>query len=373
MIGHVAALAGGLVLLVAGAGWLVKGASRLALTLGVTPLVVGLTVVAFGTSAPELAVSVAAAYTGASALSVANVVGSNIFNILAILGASALAAPLAVNRQLVRLDVPVMIGASILLYVLAADGSIGFLDSLLLAGLVVAYTVFLITKARREKAIDTGAGSEADVAGPASAKRMSLPPNLGLIALGTGGLVVGSRLLVLGAVGLARAFGVSEAVIGLTIVAAGTSLPELATSVVAALKGARDISIGNLVGSNIFNIFSVLGFSGLAAGGGLAVTPDILAADLPLMVVVALVCLPVFRAGYAIARWEGAVLAGSYVLYIVWTVMRAAASPALGIFNGIMFDFVFPALIVGVFMMLILALHKEEAAGRDGRGGSHER
>lgn len=364
MIGHAAALAGGLALLIVGAGWLVKGASRLAMALGVTPLVVGLTVVAFGTSAPELAVSVAAAYSGAASLSVANVVGSNIFNILAILGASALAVPLPVDRQLVRLDLPVMIGASVLLCVLAADGSIGFLDGLLLAALIVVYTVFLIGKTRRERQAAKGAFVEAEVAGPASAKRMELPPNLGLIAAGIAGLVFGSRFLVLGAVGLARALGVSEAVIGLTIVAAGTSLPELATSVVAALKGARDISIGNLIGSNTFNILSVLGFSGLASGGRLAVAPSVLAADLPLMVAVALACLPVFRAGYKVTRWEGAVLAGSYLLYIVWTVLRATASPALGPFNAIMFGAVFPVLIVGLTAMLVISLHGEEAGAR---------
>ncbi|HPW18990.1 MAG TPA: calcium/sodium antiporter [Candidatus Aminicenantes bacterium] len=363
MIGDAALLAGGLVLLVAGAGWLVKGASRLAVALGVTPLVVGLTVVAFGTSAPELAVSVAAAYSGASALSVANVVGSNIFNILAILGVSALAAPLAVDRRLVRLDVPVMIGASVLLFVLAADGSIGMLDGLLLAGLIVAYTGFLVGQARRDREA-SGAGAAAEVAGPASARRMALPPNLALIALGVAALVLGSRFLVLGAVGLARALGVSEAVIGLTIVAAGTSLPELATSVVAALKGARDISIGNLVGSNIFNILSVLGFSGLAAGGRLVVAPDILAADLPLMIAAAAVCLPLFRAGYKVTRGEGAVLTGLYLAYIAWTVMRATSSPALGAFTGIMFDLVFPALIVGLAVMLIGAVREEEAAAR---------
>jgi cation:H+ antiporter len=364
MIGHAGTLLAGLALLIVGAGWLVKGASRLAMALGVTPLVVGLTVVAFGTSAPELAVSVAAAYSEASSLSVANVVGSNIFNVLAILGASALAAPLAVDRQLVRLDVPVMIGASVLLYILAADGSIGILDGFLLAGLIVAYTIFLIAKSRREREKAAGAAAEAEVAGPVSAKRMAFMPNLWLIVAGIAGLVFGSRLLVLGAVGLARTFGVSEAVIGLTIVAAGTSMPELATSVVAALKGARDISIGNLVGSNIFNILSVLGFSGLASGGRLAVAPSVLAADLPLMVAVALLCLPVFRAGYAVTRWEGAVLAGSYLLYIIWTVMRATASPALGVFNRIMFDLVFPALIVGIALMLIISLHREAVAGR---------
>ncbi len=364
MIGYWAALAGGLVSLVWGAHLLVKGASRLALAAGIAPLVIGLTIVAFGTSAPELAVSVAAAYSGSSALSVANVVGSNHFNILCILGLSALVAPLAVNRQLVRLDVPVMIGASVLLYVLAADGAIGFLDSLLLAGIIVAYTAYLIAEARRGRVRISVEVAESEVAGPASARRMALVPNLGLIAAGVAGLVLGSRLLVQGAVGLARAFGVGEVVIGLTIVAAGTSLPELATSVVAALKGARDIAIGNIVGSNIFNILSVLGFSGLAARGRLAVAPDVLAFDLPLMVAVAFACLPLFRTGYSLSRANGAVLFGSYVLYIVSTVMKATGSPLLRAYNGLMIQVVIPALIVGLVVALIAAL------GREARGTS---
>jgi cation:H+ antiporter len=365
MIGHWAALAGGLAVLIIGAGWLVKGASRLALTAGITPLVVGLTVVAFGTSAPELAVSVAAAYSGAPTLSVANVVGSNIFNILCILGVSALAAPLAVDRQLVRFDVPVMIGASFLLYSLAADGLIGTLDSVLLAGLVITYTAYLIAEARRGRKKAPGPSAEAGIAGPASARRMSLLPNLGLIAVGIAGLAVGSRMLVVGAIGLARAFGVSEAVIGLTIVAAGTGLPELATSAMAALKGARDLAIGNIVGSNIFNIFSVLGFSGLAARGRLAVGPNILKVDIPVMIVVSLVCLPLFRSGYELSRGNGAVFFGSYVLFIVWTVLKATASPGLRILNGIMFEALFPALLIGIVVSLVLALRKEAAERRD--------
>ncbi len=364
MIAHFAVLAAGLAVLILGADWLVKGASRLALAAGVTPLVIGLTIVAFGTSAPELAVSVAAAFSGASTLSVANVVGSNLFNILAILGLSALVAPLAVDRQLVRLDVPVMIGASVLLYVLAADGAIGFLDSLLLASLVVAYTLFLIAEARRERAAAAPAETEPRPAGRASSRRLALLPNLGLIVLGVGALVAGSRALVWAATGLAKTFGVSDAVIGLTIVAAGTSLPELATSVVAAFKGARDIAIGNLVGSNIFNIFSVLGFSGLAARGGLLVEPGLLTADIPLAVVVALACLPLFRTGYRLTRWNGALFAGSYVLYIVWTLMRAGGSPALPVFNRVMFDLVFPALIVGMVVTLVVSLRREDAVGR---------
>jgi cation:H+ antiporter len=241
-----------------------------------------------------------------------------------------------------------------------------------LVGLLAAYTIFLIAEARRERSAERASGEEAEVAGPAAAKRLAFVPNLSLIAGGVGGLVLGSRFLVKGAVGLARGFGISEAIIGLTIVAVGTSLPELATSVVAALRGARDISIGNLIGSNIFNIFSVLGFSGLVARGGLAVAPDVLAGDIPLMVVVALACLPLFRAGFVISRWNGAFFFGSYVLFVVWTLLRATASPALGIFRRLIFDAVLPAFIIGVVVSIILSLRKEEAGRSKGGGGSLE-
>ena len=294
-------------------------------------------------------------------MSVANVVGSNIFNVLFILGASALIAPLVVNRQLVRFDVPVLIGASVLLYVLAADGSIGFLDSLLLAGLVIAYTSYLIVEAR----VGRGQGRPRR----RRTSRSPAPPPPGgwpssriwrLIVAGIAGLVLGSHLLVRGAIGLARAFGVSEVVIGLTIVAAGTGLPELATSVVAALKGARDIAIGNIIGSNIFNILSVLGFSGLASRGRLAVAPEVLAVDIPVAAIVAAACLPLFRTRYEFTRWNGAFFLGGYVLYIAWIVLKATGSRALGAFNGILFDVVFPALIIGMTVSFVLALRKEK-------------
>jgi cation:H+ antiporter len=364
VIAQASALAGGMLILLVGAGWLVKGAARLASAAGVAPLVIGLTVVAFGTSAPELAVSVAAAFSGVSTLSVANAVGSNIFNILCVLGLSALAAPLTINRQLVRLDVPVMIGASLLLYVLAADGLIGTLDSLLLAGLVIAYTAFLVAEARRARTLAPRAVGESGQTAPGANPRIPVLRDLGLVALGIGGLVLGSHWLVRGAVGLARALGVSETAIGLTVVAAGTGLPELATSVVAGLKGERDLAVGNIIGSNIFNVLSVLGFSGLVAGRGLVVAPDMLSADIPLMIVVSLACLPLFRAGYVLSRQKGAFFFGSYVLFIIWTVLRATGSPSLGRYNGLMFDVVLPAFIIGVVATLVLSLRKEEAEGR---------
>ncbi len=247
----------GTVLLVAGAEFLVRGASKLAVSVGISPLVVGLTVVAFGTSAPELAVSTYAAFTGEAEIAIGNVVGSNIFNILFILGVSAMITPLVVAQQLIRLDIPIMIGVSILLLILGVDGKIGHIDGLLLFSMVVAYTVFLIRQSRKEsRAVREEYEREFGV-GKEEKTPHAWKIDLAYMVGGALMLVLGSRWLVDGAVRVAVDLGVSELVIGLTIIAIGTSLPEVATSVVASLRGERDIAVGNVVGSNIFNILAV--------------------------------------------------------------------------------------------------------------------
>ena len=322
MLLNIGLIIGGFVVLVFGADWLVKGASRLALSLGMTPLVVGLTVVAFGTSAPELAVSVASAWSGQADLAVGNVVGSNIANVLLILGVSAVVAPLVVNQQLVRLDVPIMLGASVLFYVLALDGRISLADGAILSASIVLYVAFLIRQSRREKnsavlteyegAVESGGNLLTDIAWML----------VGLVAL-----VAGAQLLVEGAVSLARAFGVSELMIGLTVLAIGTSLPELATSVVAALRGERDIAVGNVVGSNIFNLLSVLGLTGLASLGQLPVAPAALALDIPVMLGVALLCMPIFRAGFTVTRANGMFFLLCYAAYLSWLIVSNSGTP----------------------------------------------
>jgi cation:H+ antiporter len=304
----------GLVVLIAGAELLVRGASRLALAVGLTPLVVGLTVVAFGTSAPELAVSVGAGRAGLDGLALGNVVGSNVFNVLFILGLTSVIAPLVVARQLVRLDVPVMIGASALVVVLAADGRISTLDGAVLAGLLVAYLGWLL-RAGRSPAAEASPLDPTPAATAPTRPRTRLVLDVGLVLGGLGLLVLGSRWLVGGATGIATALGVSELVVGLTIVAAGTSMPEVATSVVATLRGQRDLAIGNVVGSNVFNLLGILGVAALATPGGLAVPDAVQAFDAWVMLAVAVVCLPIFVSGYGIARWEGAVLLAGYVAY----------------------------------------------------------
>lgn len=308
-------------MLVGGAEALVRGASGLATRLGISPLVVGLTVVAFGTSAPELAVTLVAAIKGTGDLAFGNVVGSNLFNGLAILGLSALVAPLVVDRKLVRFDVPAMIAASVAVGLMALDGGIGRLDgAVLLAGLV-AYIAVSVRKERRRMQVEDRAGDHPKVAGGGGRLRIAWLV-VGVVG-GLGLLVLGSHLLVTGAVQVARAFGVSERVIGLTLVAAGTSLPELATSVVASVRGERDIAVGNIVGSNLFNLLCVLAFSATILP--LPVAADALHLDVPVMVGAAVLCFPIFRRGRFISRPEGATLLVIFATYMTWVLMTSRA------------------------------------------------
>lgn len=341
--GEILSFVAGLVLLVAGAELLVRGASRLAAAFGVTPLVIGLTVVAFGTSTPELAVSVSSAFAGDADIALGNVVGSNIANVLLILGISALIVPLVVKSQLVRFDVPVMIGASLLLLVVGLDGAIGRAEGAFLFALVLAYVVVLIRKSRRETA-DVVAEFEEEY----SDGQTPIPLNVGLVVVGLGMLVFGSNLLVDAAVSVAERLGVSELVIGLTLVAVGTSLPEIATSIMAAIKGERDIAVGNVVGSNIFNILTVLGLSSLVAPDGIPVARGALDFDIPFMVAVAVACLPIFLTGHLIARWEGAVFLGYYFAYTLYLILQASEHDALEPFSQAMFRFVVPITVVTI-------------------------
>lgn len=346
--------AGGLVLLVLGANSLVRGASKLALSFGISPLVVGLTIVAFGTSAPEMAVSAGAVLDGKTDIAIGNVVGSNIFNVLFILGLSALIAPLVVNIQLIRQEVPIMLGASLLLLAFASDGKLSFTDGALLFGLLVAYTAFLVVQSRRE----TQAAKDefADEVKPAEpgAWDSHWAAQIGLIAAGLAALVFGSDFLVQASVNFAKAMGVSDLVIGLTIVAAGTSMPEVATSITAAIKGERDIAVGNVVGSNTFNILGCLGLSGLVSGDlGLAVAPSVLSFDIWVMLAVALACLPVFMTGREIARWEGGLFLGYYAAYVAYLILAAQQHDALPAFSGVMMGFVVPLTVVTLVVVMI--------------------
>jgi cation:H+ antiporter len=351
-------LVGGLILLVVGADWLVKGASCLASAFGISPLIIGLTVVAYGTSAPELAVSVSSAFKGQADLAIGNVIGSNIFNVLFILGVAAMVTPLVVNRQLVRLDVPVMIAASFLLFALGYDGKIGKLDGLILFSGAIAYTLYLVYESRKEQK-KAGFAELAEVPVEEGGHWLG---NLGWIAIGLVALVVGSRLLVDSAVSIAQFYGVSELIIGLTIVAAGTSLPEVATSVVAALKGERDIAVGNVVGSSIFNIIAVLGLSSLVSPSGIAVTEQALAFDLPVMIAVAVACLPIFFAGYSISRLNGAIFFGFYISYVLYLIFNSAGHTAVKTFQTAFIYGVAPLTVLSLIYMTAVGVRNHRAA-----------
>ncbi len=329
-------VAGGLAALAAGAEMLVRGASRLARAAGVSPLVAGLTIVAFGTSAPEIAVTVGAAAAGKAGIAVGNVVGSNIFNVLAVLGLSALASPLIVQRRLVRSDVPLMILLSFGAAALCLDGSLDRGEGAVLAASLAAYLWWTARRARREQ--------EQPSASVEPALREACRPVRDIL-LTAGGLMLlpaGARLLVSGASETARHLGASELVIGLTIVAAGTSLPEAATSLMAALRGERDIAVGNVVGSNIFNLLGVLGLAGLLSPSPVAIPGAALRFDIPVMLASAVACLPAAYTGFRIDRWEGAVFAGYYAAYLAFLVLDASGHSAAGPYARVMLAFVLP-------------------------------
>jgi cation:H+ antiporter len=343
-------LAAGLMLLTLGGEALVRGASRLAAAAGIPHVIIGLTVVAFGTSAPEAAVGVGSALTGRPDIVLGNVVGSNIFNVLFILGLSALISPLVVQNQLVRLDVPVLVGVSVLVLVMALDGDIDRFDGLLLFGGALAYTALLVRLSRR------GAPAAAPPAAPvrASITRREVFVDLGLVAASLGLLPLGARLLVEGAVVVARDLGLSELVIGLTVIAAGTSLPEVATSLTAALRGERDIAVGNIVGSNLFNLLFVLGLCGLVSPDAIAVASPLLRFDLPVMLAVAAACLPVFFTGHRVDSWEGGVFLLYYFFYAAYVVLAATGNAALPAFTGLLLEFLLP---LTVLTLIVLFAH----------------
>ena len=343
-------LIAGLVLLVIGAEILVRGASKLASSLGISPLVIGLTIVAFGTSAPEMAVSIGASWSGQADLALGNVVGSNIFNILMILGLSAVVAPLVVSQQLVRLDVPLMIAASIAVLLMGLDNKISRIDGLFLFGTVLAYTFFLIRQSRRESSAAVHEQYDAEFS-TASNTAMGYVRDAVFILGGLALLVLGARWLVDSAVQIAQYLGMSELVIGLTIVAAGTSMPELATSVIASLRGERDIAVGNVVGSNLFNLLAVLGLSSIVSPDGVQVADAALVFDIPVMIGVALICLPIFFTGYLISRFSGALFLFYYVAYTLYLLMAAQQHENLQTFGMAMIWFVIPATVIMLLTM----------------------
>jgi cation:H+ antiporter len=357
MLTNVMLFIAGLVALLAGAESLVRGASRIALSFGVTPLVVGLTIVALGTSSPELAVSIGAVLAGNSDLAIGNVIGSNIFNVLVIVGLSALAAPLVIHAQVVRQEVPIMIGAALLLAVVILDARLGRLDGALLLVLLAGYIVFLVRQARAETRRTQHEYEEAMPRQDAWDRHWSV--QLLLIAAGLGLLVLGSEWLVSSSVAFARALGVSDLIIGLTIIAAGTSLPEVATSVLAALRGERDIAVGNAIGSSTFNILGCLGAAGLVSSSGLTIAPAVMNFDLWVMVAVSVACLPVFMAGRQIGRLTGVAFIAYYAAYVTYLILDAQGHDALPEYSSIMIGFVLPITVVTLVALVVRTQQKK--------------
>jgi cation:H+ antiporter len=342
----------GLGLLIGGAELFVRGSSRLAARIGVSSLVIGLTVVSFGTSAPELAISIQSGLNGQTDLLLGNIIGSNIFNVLFILGVSALITPLVVDQKLVRQDVPLMIGCALLLWAISLDGDINKVEAAGFIVLLLAYIGLLIYQSRRESNEQVKQEYDAEYGVPEASHSRHWIVYVMFILGGLGLLVLGARWLVQSAVEIAQYMGLSSVIIGLTIVSAGTSLPEVATSVLAGLKGERDIAVGNVVGSNIFNILCILGISGVVLPGSIAVPTSILAFDLPVMIAISVACLPIFFTGYTIARWEGFVFLGYYLAYTVYLILGAQQHDMLPLYNSVMLWFVIPLTVLTLLIVV---------------------
>ena len=340
-------VAAGLALLIGGGEALVRGASTLAVRAGLSPLVIGLVVVSAATSAPELAVTVGAVLEGEPGLALGNVIGSNIANILLILGLSAVLSPLVIRRQVVRFDIPVMLGVSILLVLVSLDGVLSLLDGVLLLGGLVIHASLSIIIGRKEASDVT----HVPAAMPLNSNPVPLWLAMILVASGVGLLVFGAQTLVTGAVNIALDLGVSSLVVGLTVVAIGTSLPELATSLVALRRGERDMAVGNIVGSNIFNIGLVLGLPAILFAEGIALPSAAIALDLPLMLAAAVALFPIAFTGFVIARWEGALFVALYVAYLLYVVLASTEHDAATGFTSIMLWFVLP--LVGITLVAV--------------------
>ena len=339
---------GGLIILILGADLLVRGASKIAAAAGIPPLVIGLTIVAIGTASPEIAVSLQAASLGQGSLTLGNVLGSNIFNILFVLGVTAVVAPIVIAEQLIRLDAPIMVGVSLLALLLVLDGNLGLFDGVILIAGLLAYTTFALRQSRKESA-KVHKEYAREFADTEKHTAWNTTKNVLFMVVGLALLVLGARWLVDSASTLAKAAGISELVIGLTVVAVGTSLPEVATSIIAALKGESDIAVGNAIGSNIFNLLGVLGLSGVLAPGGIEVASRVLTFDFLVMVFVALVCMPVFYVDDNVSRGEGILFLSYYVLYTAYLILEASQSsilPAITLFVSFYVPLTFIALVM---------------------------
>ena len=352
-------LVAGLVLLVIGAEFLVRGAARVAAILQIPPLIIGLTIVAYGTSAPEMSVSIMSSLSPQGAdIAIGNVVGSNICNILLVLGLSSVVAPLVVTKQIIRSDVPIMIGVSLLLFMFALDGQISRIDSIIFFIGGVLYTLSLIYQSNKQGAEQDEFAEEYGFSGEVTP--VVWLKNIVFIIGGSCLLILGSNWLVDSAVTIAEYFGVSNLLIGLTIIALGTSLPELATSVIASLRGERDIAVGNVLGSNIFNILAVLGIAGIVAPDGINVSPAVIQFSAPVAIAVAFACLPIFYSGKKIDRTEGLLFLFYYLAYNGYLILDAIDHEFLPVYITIMLTVVIPLSVITIITVAVIEKRAEQ-------------
>jgi cation:H+ antiporter len=354
----------GFVGLILGGELLVRGSSHLAAAVGIPPLIVGLTVVAFGTSSPEIAVMAQASFGGQSGLIIGNVVGSNIANVLLILGLSAMATPLVVPRRLIRLEVPLMILVSFVMLLVALDGRVSRLEGLILFSGFLTHLLFMLHERR--------GAAQASQNDAKVGKRgwNNWLWNALLVFAGLALLVIGSNWLVDGAVALARALGVSELILGLTVIAVGTSMPELSTSIIAGLRGARDIAVGNIIGSNIFNILAGLGLTAMIAPGGVQVSHAALRFDIPVMIAAAVACLPIFYIGHRISRWEGGLFLGYYIAYTTYLILTATRHHMASQFRIVMLWFVLPLTVMTLLIFIYRTARANNSQSESAPGAS---
>jgi cation:H+ antiporter len=345
----------GLVSLIVGAELFLKAVDHFGLKWGISPLIMGLTVVAFATGAPELAISIKAAMSGSADLVLGNIIGSNIANILLILGITALIAPLNITRRVVSVDVPIVIAASALVYVLALDKQLSSLDGIIfLAGLVAySYFTFLqIKKNKDETEVEEVFQYESNPEDLAKGAFFYVK-NIGLLLIGLTLIVLGSGWMVDSAVTIATILGLSELVIGLTIVSIGTSLPEVATSLSAARKGKADIAVANVLGSNLYNMLLTLGLTLVIAPNILDVSMDAINLDLPFMLAVSIACIPIFIAGFNLTRLDGSLFLFYYTAYLTYLVLNAVQSEIVPIFQLAMMWVIIPATIIYMIWRII--------------------
>ncbi|MFZ5980651.1 MAG: calcium/sodium antiporter [Candidatus Zixiibacteriota bacterium] len=344
----------GLIALLVGADQLVRSATKIALFFGLSPLVIGLTVVAFGTSAPEVAVALSGSLNSHTDLGFGNVIGSNIFNLLFILGLMTVFTPLRIERNVVRIDMPLLIIVSAGFLALALDSRLSKIDGVILLLALVLFTVFTLRRGKMDKKEieqDLRGRWKAISRGALAIQFIILP--LSVILLGRG-----SDWVVEGSTALARGMGIDEFVVGLTVVAVGTSLPELVTSLLALMHDRRDMAVGNIVGSNIFNILGVVPVMALVSSNGVIITQSSMSMDLPVLLASVVLCFPIFFSGYRISRWEGVFFLLFYLVYMVFFAIDNDPNSLFGTYMRILMIYVVPPVFL-VYVFVVLRLRKK--------------